>query len=98
MIVDTLREEFDNWRKTLPAETSSNFQELDCPAGVGRAVRLAVATAARAAEVTVWESGEADLVVGELSTGGIVANEHIEITTRVGIRGLLDDIAHVVSV
>ena len=96
MIVDTLREEFDNWRKTLPAETSSNFQELDCPAGVGRAVRLAVATAARAAEVTVWESGEADLV--DLSTGGIVANEHIEITTRVGIRGLLDDIAHVVSV
>jgi len=61
-------------------------------------VRLAVETPSRAAEVTVWESGEADLVVGDLSTGDIVANEHMEITTPLGIRGLLDDIGQAITV
>lgn len=42
-----------------------------------------------AAEVIMWESGEADLVIGDLSIRGVVANEHMEIATRLGIRGLL---------
>lgn len=92
MIVDTLREEFEIWRQTLPAETTSDFQELDRPVSIGRAVRLTVETPTRAAEVIVWESGEADLVVGDLSAGEIVASEHMEITTRFGIREMLEDI------
>ena len=60
-------------------------------------MRLAVETEARVAEVTVWESGEADLVVGDLHTGDIVANEHMEITSPLGIRGLLHDIVHALT-
>ena len=46
----------------------------------------------------MWESGEADLVVGDLSIRGIVANEHMEIATRFGIRGLPDDITEAVNI
>jgi hypothetical protein len=42
-----------------------------------------------AAEIIMRESGEADLVIGDLSIKDIVANDHMEITTRLGIRGLL---------
>lgn len=97
MIIDTLRDEFETWRQTLPASAASNFEELVRPAGAGRAVRLAVETPARVAEATVWESGEADLVIGNLATGAIEANEHMELTSRPGARGLLDDMARAIA-
>ena len=98
MIVDTFREEFGIWKRTLPAEAATGFGELDRPRGAGRAVRLTVETPVMAAEVIMWESGEADLVVGDLPTRGIVVNEHMEIATRLGIRGLLDDITEAINI
>ena len=65
------------------------FRELDRPRGAGRAVQLTVETPAMAAEIIMREYGEADLVIGDLSIRDIVANDHMEITTRLGIRGLL---------
>ncbi len=55
-------------------------------------MRLDAETAFRVAQVTVWESGEVDMVIGDLSTGDVLANEHMEVTTPLGIRGLLSDI------
>jgi hypothetical protein len=49
-------------------------------------------------EVIRWESGEADLVVCDLSIRGIVANEHMEIAMRLGIRGLSDDITEATNI
>jgi hypothetical protein len=49
------------------------------------------------AEATVWESGEADLMSGNLATGHMEPIEHMELTTRLGVRGLLDDLAWAVS-
>ena len=45
----------------------------------------------------MWESGEADLVIGDPATGDIEANEHMELTTRLGARGLLEDMARAVA-
>lgn len=97
MVIDLFLEEFQTWRLMLPSGVTSVARELDRPGGVGRAVRLDVETAVRLAQVTVWETGEADLVVGDLSTGDVVANEHMEVTTLLGIRGLLDDVTEAIS-
>ena len=97
MILDTLRAEFESWQRTLPESAVPQFEELTRPLGAGRAVRVTVETPARVAEATVWESGEADLVVGNLATGGVEANEHTEMTTRIGARGLLEDMARSIS-
>ncbi len=42
-------------------------------------------------------TGEADLVSGNVATGNIKPIEHMELTTRLGVRGLLDDLAWAVS-
>ena len=97
MIIDTLRAEFEAWQQTLPESAVPKFEELTRPLGAGRAVRVTVETPARVAEATVWESGEADLVIGNLATGDVEANEHAELTTRIGARGLLEDMARAVG-
>ena len=93
MIIDMLHEEFESWQQALPHSAAAKFEELSRPGGAGRAARLAAETSVRAAEALVYESGEADLVVANLVTGDIEANEHMELTTRFGARGLLEDIA-----
>jgi hypothetical protein len=97
MIIDTLHDEFEIWRKTLPKSAVSKFEEFARPAGAPRTVRVSVETPTRAAEATVWESGEADLVIGDSAAGLIEAHEHTELTTRVGARGLLDDMARAIA-
>ena len=92
-MINTVCEEFETWRQTLPESAVSMLEELTRPAGAGRAVRVTVETPARVAEATVWESGEADLVIGNLVTGDIEASEHLELATRFGARGLLEDLA-----
>jgi hypothetical protein len=97
MIIDTLREEFESWQRTLPTSAVTKFEELPRPEGVGRAVRVTVETLPWAAEATVWESGEADLMIGNLATGDLEAPEHMELTSRLGARGLLDDMARAIT-
>ena len=97
MMINTLCEEFETWRQTLPESAVPKLEELTRPAGAGRVVRVTVETPARVAEATIWESGEADLVIGNQATGDIEANEHTELTTRLGARGLLDDMARAVG-
>ena len=95
-MINTVREEFKTWRQTLPESAVPELEELTRPAGACRAVRVTVETPARVAEATVWESGEADLVIGNLATGQIEASEHTELETRFGARGLLEDLAKAV--
>jgi hypothetical protein len=96
-MINTVREEFRAWRQTLPESAVPKLKELTRPAGAGRAVRVTVKTPAREAEATVWESGETDLVIGNLATGEIETSEHTELETRFGARGLLDDMAKAVG-
>ena len=97
MIIDFLHAEFRIWQRRLPVSAVAKFEEFPRPEGAGRAVRVAVETPPCVAEATVWESGEADLVSGNLATGDIKPIEHVELTTRLGVRGLLDDLAWAVS-
>jgi hypothetical protein len=97
MIIDILREEFESWRQTLPESVVPELDELPRPEGAGRAVRVTVKASVREADVTVWESGEADLLIGNMVIGEIEATEHAELTTRFGARGLLEDLARAVG-
>jgi hypothetical protein len=97
MVIDVFLEEFETWRLTLPSGVTSVARELDRPGGVGRAARLDVETGARIVQVTVWDSGEADMVVGDLSTGDVTANEHMEVTTRLGVQGLFADVTEAIN-
>jgi hypothetical protein len=45
----------------------------------------------RSVRVVVWDSGEAVLEVGELSSGAIVHEEQREVTTRLGLEQTLED-------
>jgi hypothetical protein len=97
VIVDILHEEFEIWRQTLPETAVATFEEFPRPSGAGRAVRVTVETLPRVAEATMWESGEVDLVSGNLTTGDIDPMEHMELMTRLGVRGLLADLAWAVG-
>lgn len=92
MIIDLLWDELETWRATLPADVKLVPRELDRPGHAGRAVRIDAETARRIVQVTVWATGEVDMVVGDLSTGDVLANEHMEVTTPLGIRGLLSHV------
>ncbi len=97
LIIDMLHTEFGIWQRRLPASAVAKFEEFPRPKGAGRAVRVAVEALPCMAEATVWESGEADLVSGNLATGVIKPIEHTELTTRLAVRGLLDDLAWAVT-
>lgn len=97
MVITLFWQEFRVWQGTLPPCVASTARELEQPSGAGRAVQLDLATDSRLVQVTIWESGEVDLVVGDLSTGEILANEHMEVTTRIGLRGLLGDVSEAIS-
>lgn len=92
MIIDQVFSEFELWRPRLPQGAIAGLLELDRPAGAGRAARLDVETATRLVQATIWESGEVDLVIGNLSLGDVLVNEHREISAQLGIRGLLADV------
>jgi hypothetical protein len=96
MIIDLLWDEFETWRMTLPSDVEVAARELDRPGDAGRAVRLDAETSLRLVQVTMWDTGEVDMVVGDLSTGDVLANEHMEVTTRLGIKGLLSDVSDAV--
>ena len=97
MVIALFWQEFHAWQETLPPSVVSTACELERPSGAGRAVQLDLATPDRLVQVTIWESGEVDLVVGDLSTGEVLANEHMEVTTRLGLRGLLSDVSEAIN-
>jgi hypothetical protein len=43
----------------------------------------------RLVRLTVWDTGEAVLTVGDLATGGVVAEEQREITSELGLEDAL---------
>ena len=92
MIIDQVFSEFELWRSGLPQGAIAGLRESDRPAAAGRAARLDVETAARLVQVMIWESGEVDLLIGDLSSGEVLVNEHREISTQHGIRELLADV------
>jgi hypothetical protein len=56
------------------------------------AARLDAESPRRVVQVTAWDSGEVDFVVGDLETGNVLTNEHREVTSALGIRELLRDV------
>jgi hypothetical protein len=97
MVIALFWQEFEAWQGALPPSVTSTARELEQPSGAGRAVQLDLATPGRLVQVTIWESGDVDLIMGDLSTGEILANEHREVTTRIGLRGLLGDVSEAIS-
>jgi hypothetical protein len=81
----------------LPASAVAKFEEFPRPESAGRTVRVTIETPPRVAEATMWESGEVDLVSGNLATGDIGPIEHMELATRLGARGLLQELAWAVG-
>ena len=47
----------------------------------------------RTARVIVWDSGEAELVVGAFSSGDVIWNEHLTLTSEFGVAAVLEDAA-----
>lgn len=92
MVIELLREEFTIWSEGLPKGITATLQAVAQPGASGQAARLDVEASDRLIQATVWESGETDLVVGDVRSGDLLVNEHREITSRIGIQALLDDV------
>ena len=92
VVIDQVFNEFELWKAALPEGAVAGLSEEERPTGTARAARLDVETAARLVQVTIWDSGEVDLVVGDLASGGVLVNEHREVTSQLGIRELLADV------
>jgi hypothetical protein len=91
MVIDLLRREYEPWRSALPTGIAAALHEV----GDGRsprAARLDVESVTRVVQVTAWDTGEIDFVVGDLKSGDVLANEHREVTSELGIRELLRDV------
>jgi hypothetical protein len=56
------------------------------------AARLDASSSRGLAQLILWITGEADLVIADLATGDVVVNEHREITSDLGIQDILDTI------
>jgi hypothetical protein len=97
MVIDLFREEFRGWRKTLPVGVESTLKALSQPGAAGEAVQLDVESRTRLVQATLWESGEVDMIIGDRISGDILLNEHREITSLLGTKGLLDDVFRAVS-
>jgi hypothetical protein len=62
-------------------------------------VRLDATSATALAQLMLWQTGELDLVIADISTGDVVLNEHRDVSSDVGIADALRTIeAHLVDV
>jgi hypothetical protein len=48
-----------------------------------------VESSTRSVRLVVWGSGEADLSVGDVAAGAVIADEHLEISSRFGLEQAL---------
>ncbi len=93
MILDDLLDELNAQREgLLQSGIELEYTEPDMTQPKP-AIRVRASTAERLAELTVWDTGEADLVIGDLSNGALLLNEHREVTSRVGVADAIEAIA-----
>jgi hypothetical protein len=108
MIIEFLHLEFEAWRQTLPESADPELEEFPHPNSGTRSARVGVKghpppgppgtrIPVREAELLMWDTGEADLMAVNFVTGEIEVNEYAEVTSRFGIRGLLQDLARAVG-
>lgn len=90
-MIDLLRREYDRWRSALPEGVVAALQEVKDDR-LPRAARLDVESSTRMVQLTAWDTGEIDFVVGDLETGDVLANEHREVGSEFGIREVLRDV------
>jgi hypothetical protein len=81
--------ELDQWvtvhERELEAQGLSVALSQSGPDRPKTAAWLDVDSDIRIGRLTVWESGEANLAVADISTGQIVADEHRQIDTSFGL-------------
>lgn len=90
-VIGCLQREFQVWQSTLPKGTLAALRVIEDTIQPG-AVRLDAESECRVIQLTLWESGEVDFVIGDLDTGDVLVTEHREVTSALGVRGLLQDV------
>jgi hypothetical protein len=84
-VISDLRAWFEDRREAL---TDLGFKAdfEDSPSDrAKRSAALTVASSRRIGQLVVWETGEAELSLGDVGTNDVV-EEHREITSQIGIR------------
>jgi hypothetical protein len=84
-VISDLKAWFED-RKTTLIDLGLRADFNDSPSGrAKRSAVLTVASAQRIAQLVVWETGEAELSLGDVGSKDVV-EEHREITSKIGIR------------
>lgn len=84
-VLTDLREWFDDRQAGLSdLGFQAEFAESP-PDRVKRSASVMIASSSRVGQLVLWDSGEAELTLGDVGADEVVA-EHREITSRIGLR------------
>lgn len=81
---------FAQWSAGLPPTTRATFRRVDDAYAPAAAV-MAITTSERDVEVRIWDTGEADIVIGDVASGRVLT-EHREISGESGVQQLFRDL------
>ena len=90
-MIDLLLTEYARWSSSDSSGINVVLRRMDNEYAP-RAARLDAESKTRDAQVTVWDTGEVDIVIVDLASGEILVTEHREVTSEAEIRQLLLDI------
>jgi hypothetical protein len=62
--------------------------------GPRRAARVDATSERGLGQLLLWETGELDLVIGDVASGEVLLDEHREVSSALGIRDALATIEH----
>lgn len=88
-VLRDLREWFDERRVELVHNGYEAEFTQSPPDRMTQSAWVRVASARRIAQLVVWDTGDAQLSMGDVESG-TVAEEHREITTQIGLRDATD--------
>jgi hypothetical protein len=84
-VLDELRAWFTRNKSTLVA-IGYHLEFKESPPDRGKqSVSVIIASAKHIAQLVVWDTGEAELSMGDVSSGNVI-EEHREITSEIGLR------------
>jgi hypothetical protein len=88
-VLDALRAWFDAHESSL-ADDGYQVEFAESPVGRAKlSASVTVASAHRIARLVIWDTGEAELSMGDVASAA-VAEEHREITSEIGLRDAME--------
>lgn len=91
-MIDHLLVLFDPWRDRVAAEGIVRLKIFDEEGDLPRVALLDAELGNRIVQVQMWDAGDADIEVGDLSTGAVLSSTHSDLKSRDDIHRMLEEL------